>query len=120
MIWWSPADAPQSSWCLRARTQFGAGAFPGIPDCCLEHDHQTRLFRSPRGAAPCPADPGGAMETIFERVSALDVHKEQVTACVRVPEESGPRVEKLAEFATTVPGLLGMLDWLGGRGGQPC
>jgi hypothetical protein len=24
-------------------------------------------------------DPGGAMETVFERVSALDVHKAQVT-----------------------------------------
>lgn len=52
------------------------------------------------------------METIFERVSALDVHKAQVTACVRVPDEAGSRVEQLAEFATTVHGLLGLADWL--------
>ncbi len=56
------------------------------------------------------------METIFERVSALDVHKAQVTGCVRVPDESGVRVEQLAEFATTVPGLLGLLDWLKAHG----
>ena len=31
------------------------------------------------------------METIYERVGALDVHKAQVTACVRVPEASGRR-----------------------------
>ena len=29
------------------------------------------------------------METIVERPAALDVHKEQVTACVRVPRRTG-------------------------------
>ena len=29
------------------------------------------------------------METIYERVGALDVHKAQVTACVRVPDAAG-------------------------------
>jgi transposase len=57
-------------------------------------------------------DSGGAMETIFERVGALDVHKAQVTACVRIPDESGIRQVHLAEFATTVGGLLGLADWL--------
>ncbi len=52
------------------------------------------------------------METIFERVSALDVHKAQVTACVRVPDGSGKRAVHLAEFATTVRGLLALADWL--------
>ena len=51
------------------------------------------------------------MEVIFERVAALDVHKAQVTACVRVPRE-GPREQHLAEFATTVRGLLTLRDWL--------
>ena len=32
---------------------------------------------------------GGLMETIVERPGALDVHKAQVTACVRVPAEGG-------------------------------
>ena len=52
------------------------------------------------------------METIFERVGALDVHKAQVTACVRVPGADGRREPHLAEFATTVQGLLGLGDWL--------
>jgi hypothetical protein len=42
------------------------------------------------------------METIFERVGALDVHKAQVTACVRVPHGAGRREVHLAEVATTV------------------
>jgi transposase len=52
------------------------------------------------------------METIFERVGALDVHKAQVTACVRVPGAGGRRGQHLAEFATTVQGLIGLRDWL--------
>jgi transposase len=52
------------------------------------------------------------METIFERVGALDVHKAQLTACVRVPGEGGHREPHLAEFATTVQGLIALRDWL--------
>ena len=52
------------------------------------------------------------METIYERVGALDVHKAQVTACVRVPGSSGAREPALAEFSTTVMGLMALRDWL--------
>jgi transposase len=52
------------------------------------------------------------METVFERVAGLDVHKAQVTACVRVPGADGRREPHLAEFATTVRGLLALADWL--------
>jgi transposase len=52
------------------------------------------------------------METIFERVAGLDVHKAQVTACVRVPAVSGVREQQLAEFQTTVRGLVALRDWL--------
>src|SRR4051795_8387173 len=51
------------------------------------------------------------MQTIFERVGALDVHKAQVTACVGVPAPDG-RQPHLAEFATTVQGLMALRDWL--------
>jgi transposase len=51
------------------------------------------------------------MDVIFERVAALDVHKAQVTACVRVPGEGG-REQHVAEFSTTVLGLMTMRDWL--------
>lgn len=52
------------------------------------------------------------METIVERAAGLDVHKAQVTACVRVPERGGGRVQEVAEFRTTVQGLLALRDWL--------
>ena len=51
-------------------------------------------------------------EAVFERVAGLDVHKARVTACVRVPDAAGQRVAHLAEFATTVQGLLALADWL--------
>ena len=52
------------------------------------------------------------METIVERAAALDVHKAQVTACVRVPSRGRERAQEVAEFATTVHGLLLLRDWL--------
>jgi transposase len=55
------------------------------------------------------------METVVERSAALDVHKEQVTACVRVPA-GGSREQHVAEFSTTVAGLLTLSDWLAAFG----
>ena len=52
------------------------------------------------------------MDVIVERSAALDVHKAQVTACVRVPGAGGERGEEVRQFATTVRGLLGLHDWL--------
>ena len=52
------------------------------------------------------------MEVLVERQSALDVHKAQVTACVRVPDGDGGRLEQIEQFQTTVPGLLALADWL--------
>jgi transposase len=52
------------------------------------------------------------LETIFERVAGLDVHKAQVTVCVRLPAAGGGREQHLAEFATTVRGLIALRDWL--------
>src|SRR4051812_6953199 len=55
------------------------------------------------------------MEVIVERSAALDVHKAQVTACVRVPNDGGEREERIVEFPTTVGGLLALRDWLAGH-----
>jgi transposase len=52
------------------------------------------------------------METVVERPAGLDVHKQQVTACVRMPGEGGGREQHVGEFATTVRGLLALHDWL--------
>jgi len=58
------------------------------------------------------------METVVERPAALDVHKERVTATVRVPAVGGGREQHLAEFPTTVAGLLTLRDWLAAFGVQ--
>ncbi len=56
------------------------------------------------------------METIVERPAGLDVHKAQVTACARTPKEDGGREQHIAEFPTTVAGLLTLRDWLAAHG----
>ena len=57
-----------------------------------------------------------AMDVIVERPGALDVHKEQVTACVRASDEGGRRVAHVEQFKTTVRGLLVLRDWLKAHG----
>ena len=52
------------------------------------------------------------MELIVERPAALDVHKAQVTACVRVPGPGRERIQEVVQFQTTVRGLLTLRDWL--------
>ncbi|MCA1680092.1 MAG: IS110 family transposase [Actinobacteria bacterium] len=55
-------------------------------------------------------------DQLHERVAGLDVHKAQVTAAVRVPGRDGARVQEVAEFKTTVQGLLALRDWLCAHG----
>jgi len=52
------------------------------------------------------------MDRLIERCSMLDVHKSQITACVRVPDGAGGRRQEIREFATTTAGLLTLADWL--------
>ena len=56
------------------------------------------------------------MDVIVERPAALDVHKAQVTACVRVPDADGARRSEVVEFSTMVGGLLTLRDWLKAHG----
>src|SRR5215218_2154990 len=56
------------------------------------------------------------MERILERCCALDVHKNQVTACVHVPDQEGKRSELRAQFQTMTAELLALRDWLQGLG----
>src|SRR4051795_11286412 len=69
-------------------------------------------MRGPRGRRSSSSRPEeGWMERIVERPGALDVHKASVTACVRVWHER-QLTEHVAEFQTTVQGLLALRDWL--------
>src|SRR5215211_1505512 len=56
------------------------------------------------------------MERVLERCCALDIHKQQVTACVHVPDQRGGRSELRAEFSTVTGELLALRDWLKGLG----
>ena len=56
------------------------------------------------------------MEMIVERPCTLDIHKAEVTACVRVPDGEGGRWQEVHEFKTTVAGLLVLRDWLKAHG----
>jgi transposase len=49
---------------------------------------------------------------LIERCAMLDVHKSQITACVRVPDGNGGRRQDIREFRTTTAGLLTLADWL--------
>ncbi len=55
-------------------------------------------------------------DQLHERVAGLDVHKAQVTAAVRVPGPDGARLQEIAEFKSTVVGLLALRDWLAAHG----
>ena len=55
------------------------------------------------------------METLIARCCGLDVHKAQVTACVRLLID-GVVSEIVQTFGTTTPDLLALRDWLTAQG----
>ena len=62
-----------------------------------------------------PAEAG--MHVVEPRAGGLDVHKGSVTATARVcPPGGGPPDIAAREFGTTAAALLGMSEWLAGRG----
>lgn len=52
------------------------------------------------------------MEQIYERCCGLDVHKNRVVACLRMPGPSGRRRSEVHTFGTTTGELLRLADWL--------
>lgn len=52
------------------------------------------------------------MDQMIERCAGLDVHRDTVTACIRVPDESGKRNQQVETFQTTTHGLFALRDWL--------
>jgi len=53
------------------------------------------------------------MEVVHRRCAGLDVHKDEVVACVRVV--TGGQVQsEILRFETTTGGLLALAEWLGG------
>jgi transposase len=52
------------------------------------------------------------MERLLERCAGLDVHKQTIMACVRVPGGGGGRHQEVRTFGTTTEALLALRDWL--------
>jgi transposase len=52
------------------------------------------------------------VETLVERCAGLDVHKDSVTACVRVPDGHAGRHAETRRFTTTTAGLGLLAEWL--------
>jgi transposase len=52
------------------------------------------------------------MERLIERCCGLDVHRDTVAACVRVPGSAGQRQHEVRTFGTTAADLLVLRDWL--------
>jgi transposase len=56
------------------------------------------------------------VERMIERCCGLDVHKESVAACVRVPGPKAKRERHVRVFGTTTADLLALRDWLEAHG----
>ena len=52
------------------------------------------------------------MDVVVERCAFLDVHRDTVMACARMPDDAGGRREEMAQFRTTTSQLLLLVDWL--------
>lgn len=52
------------------------------------------------------------MDVLVERCAGLDVHKDTVMACVRIPGAGGSRSQETKQFGTATNELLGLRDWL--------
>lgn len=59
---------------------------------------------------------GRSMDTLIDRCAGLDVHKDTVVACVRVPARGGGREQFVQTFGTTTAQLLALRDWLVAHG----
>ena len=56
------------------------------------------------------------MELLMARCAGLDVAKDEVVACVRVPDGRGGRHQELRTFQTFTSGLEALAAWLACEG----
>ncbi|MCA1843537.1 MAG: IS110 family transposase [Actinobacteria bacterium] len=52
------------------------------------------------------------MRRLIERCAGLDVHRDTVAACVRIPGEGGERAQEVRTFGTTTAQLEALREWL--------
>jgi len=56
------------------------------------------------------------MDILYERCAGLDVGKDEVVACIRVPDGAGGRRQEVRTFGTFTGQLEGLADWLAHEG----
>jgi transposase len=56
------------------------------------------------------------VELLVARCAGLDVAKDEVVACVRVPDGHGGRGQEVRRFQTFTSGLEALAGWLAGAG----
>ena len=56
------------------------------------------------------------MRVQFDRVCGLDVHRDSIMACVRVPKPGSERHGEVRSFGTTTSDLVTLRDWLKAHG----
>jgi transposase len=56
------------------------------------------------------------MQTLHERCAGLDIGKDEVVACIRVPDGAGGRRAEVRTFGTFTRQLEGLADWLADEG----
>src|SRR4026207_69844 len=85
----------------------------GTLDCRCEHVAQNLGSPGSWGGPGGDADEEVAtVEVIVSRCAGLDVHKNTVMACVRVPGPNGGRTSTVRQFRTFTAGLRQLRDWL--------
>ena len=56
------------------------------------------------------------MEVVYEHCAGLDIGKDEVVACVRVPDGAGGRRQEVRTFKTFSAELEALADWLTEQG----
>jgi transposase len=56
------------------------------------------------------------VELVVPRCAGLDVAKDEVVACVRVPDGAGGRRQEVRTYPTFTSGLEALADWLQAEG----
>jgi len=59
---------------------------------------------------------GSVVELLVPRCAGLDVAKDEVVACVRVPDEHGGRTQEVRTYPTFTSGLEALAEWLAAEG----
>jgi transposase len=58
---------------------------------------------------------GSTVEVVYERCAGLDVGKDEVVACIRVPDGAGGRRQEVWTYPTFSSGLEFLAEWLQGH-----